>query len=104
MTIYYDFKEGDEYLKYSKLDGMKIVSLDAKEVGEVNGAEVDTKSWTITHIHIELSDNALKELNIKKPLIGHVTLCFPVGFIKKVGDVITLSRNLDGLKKIPECR
>jgi sporulation protein YlmC with PRC-barrel domain len=91
-------------MKYSKLDGMKIVSLDAKDVGEINGAEVDTKNWSITHIHIELSDSALKELNIKKPLIGNVTLCFPVGFIKKVGDVITLSRNLDGLKKIPECR
>jgi len=91
-------------MKYSKLDGMKIVSLDAKDVGEISGAEVDTKNWSITHIHIELSDSALKELNIKKPLIGNVTLCFPVGFIKKVGDVITLSRNLDGLKKIPECR
>ena len=91
-------------MKYSKLDGMKIVSLDAKDVGEVNGAEVDTKSWKITHIHIELSDTALKELNIKKPLIGNVTLCFPVGFIKKVGDVISLTRNIDGLKRIPECR
>ena len=91
-------------MKYRKLDGMKILSLDAKDVGEVNGLEIDTKNWKITHIHIELSDNALKELNIKKPLLGHVSLCFPVGFIKKVGDVISLSRNLDGLKRIPECR
>ena len=91
-------------MKYRKLDGMKILSLDAKDVGEVNGLEIDNKNWKITHIHIELSDNALKELNIKKPLLGHVSLCFPVGFIKKVGDVISLSRNLDGLKRIPECR
>jgi sporulation protein YlmC with PRC-barrel domain len=83
---------------------MKIVSLDAKEVGEINGLEIDIKDWKVTHIHIELFDNALKELNIKKPILGNVTLCFPVGFIKKVGDVITLSRNLDGLKKIPQCR
>jgi sporulation protein YlmC with PRC-barrel domain len=91
-------------MKYRKLDGMKIVSLDAKDVGEVNGMEFDPKNWKITHIHIELSDIALKELNIKKPLLGRVTLCFPIGFIKKVGDVISLSRNLDGLKRIPECR
>ena len=91
-------------MKYSKLDGMKIVSLDAKEVGELNGLEIDVKDWKVTHIHIELTDNALKELNIKKPILGHISLCFPVGFIKKVGDVITLSRNLDGLKKIPQCR
>jgi sporulation protein YlmC with PRC-barrel domain len=91
-------------MKYSKFDGLKVVSLDAKDVGEVTGAEIDTKEWKITHIHIELSDGALKELDIKKPLIGKVTLCFPVGFIKKVGDVITLSRTVDGLKRIPECR
>ena len=91
-------------MKYSKFDGMKVVSLDAKDVGEVSGLEIETKDWKVTHIHIELTDNAIKELNIRKPLIGHVNICFPVGYIKKVGDVITLSRNLDGLKKIPECR
>ena len=91
-------------MKYSKFDGMQVVSLDAKDVGEVSGLEIDPKTWKITHIHIELSDNAMKELNVRKPLIGHVTICFPVGYIKKVGDVITLARNLEGLKKIPECK
>ena len=91
-------------MKYSKFDGMKVVSLDAKEVGEVNGLEVDIKDWKVTHIHIELTDNAIKELNIRKPFIGHVTICFPVGYIQKVGDVITLARNLEGLRKVPECR
>jgi len=91
-------------MKYSKFDGMKVVSLDAKDVGEVSGLEIDTKDWKVTHIHIELTDNAIKELNIRKPFIGKVNICFPVGYIQKVGDVITLARNLDGLKKIPECR
>jgi len=91
-------------MKYNKFDGMKVVSLDAKEVGEVSGLEIDIKDWKVTHIHIELTDNAIKELNIRKPLIGKVTICFPVGYIQKVGDVITLARNLEGLKKIPECR
>ena len=91
-------------MKYSKLDGMKVVTLDGFNAGEISGIEIDTKNWDTTHIHIELTGNAIKELNIRKPLIGHVNICFPVGYIKKVGDVITLSRNLDGIKKIPECR
>ncbi len=91
-------------MKYNKFDGMKVLSLDAKDVGEVSGLEVDTKNWKVTHIHIELTDNAIKGLNIRKPLIGKVNICFPVGFIQKVGDVITLARNLDGLRKVPECR
>ena len=91
-------------MKYNKFDGMKVLSLDAKDVGEVSGLEVDTKNWKVTNIHIELTDNAIKGLNIRKPLIGKVNICFPVGFIQKVGDVITLARNLDGLRKVPECR
>ena len=91
-------------MKYNKFDGMKVLSLDAKDVGEVSGLEVDTKNGKVTHIHIELTDNAIKGLNIRKPLIGKVNICFPVGFIQKVGDVITLARNLDGLRKVPECR
>jgi len=91
-------------MKYSKFDGMKVVSLDAKDIGEVNGLEIDPKNWKITHIHIELSDTAMKELDIKKPFLGKVTICYPVGFIEKVGDIITLSRTLEGLRKVPECR
>ena len=91
-------------MKYGKFDGMQVVSLDAKDVGEVNGLEIDVKNWKITHIHIELSDSAMKALNIKKPLLGRITICYPVGFIQKVGDIITLSRTIEGLRKIPECR
>ena len=91
-------------MKYSKFQGINVVSLDAKEVGEVTGLEIDPKNWKITHIHIELSDGAMKELDIKKPFIGKVTICYPVGFIEKVGDIITLSRTIEGLRKVPECR
>jgi len=91
-------------MKYSKFEGINVVSLDAKDVGEVNGLEIDPKNWKITHINIELSDNAMKELDIKKPFMGKVTICYPVGFIEKVGDVITLSRTVEGLRKVPECR
>jgi sporulation protein YlmC with PRC-barrel domain len=91
-------------MKFGTLDGMKVVSLDAKNVGEVTGIEIDEKKWIITHIHIELSDDALDELKFKKPFIGKITICLPVGFINKVGDVISLSRTVEGLRRIPECR
>ncbi|MBN2066148.1 MAG: hypothetical protein JW771_04995 [Candidatus Thermoplasmatota archaeon] len=91
-------------MKFSQLDGMKVVSLDAKNVGEISGVEIDEKKWVVTHVHIELSDDAIKQLDFKKPFMGKVTICFPVGFITKVGDVISLSRTLEGLRRIPECR
>lgn len=91
-------------MKYSKLDGMNVVTLDGFQAGEISGMELNTKKWEATHLHIELSDEAVKELGYKKPLLGHITICLPVGYIKAVGNVVTLTRNLKGLDKIPECK
>lgn len=91
-------------MKFSKLDGMKVVSLDANRIGEISGLEIDTRKWGVTHLHIELTDETIKELGFRKPLIGNITICLPVGYVKAVGDFVTLSRTLDGLKKIPECK
>jgi len=91
-------------MKFSKLDGMDVVTLDGFKAGEISGMELDTKNWEATHLHIELSDEAIRELGYKKPLLGHITICLPVGYIKAVGNVVTLTRNLKGLDKIPECK
>lgn len=91
-------------MKFSKLDGMKVVTLDGLNAGEISGIEIDTKKWEATHLHIELADQAVKDLSFKKPIIGHITICIPVGFVKAVGDFVTLNRNLDGLKRILECK
>ena len=91
-------------MKFSKLDGMDVVTLDGFKAGEISGMELNTKKWDVTHIHIELSDEAVKELGFKKPLLGHITICLPVGYVKAVGNVVTLTRSLKGLDKIPECK
>ncbi len=91
-------------MKFSKIDGMDVVTLDGFKAGEISGIDVNTKKWEVTHMHIELSDDAIKELGFKKPLLGNITICLPVGYIKAVGNVVTLSRHLKGLGKIPECK
>ena len=91
-------------MKFSKIDGMKVFSSDAFKVGEVSGAEIKTKQWEITHLYIELSDEAATKLGYKKPLLGHITICIPINYIKTVGDVLTLNRTIPELKKLPECK
>ncbi|MGC9308736.1 MAG: PRC-barrel domain-containing protein [Thermoplasmatota archaeon] len=91
-------------MKFSKLEGMQVFSSDANVVGEVTGAEIRTKNWEITHLCIELSDEAVVKLGHKKPFIGHITIHLPVSYIKTVGDVVTLDRTLRELKKIPSSK
>lgn len=91
-------------VRVSGLNGKKIITTDAFRVGEVSGAEVDTNQWRITHLHINLTKEATKELEFKKPVLGHVTLCLPVTLVKAFGDVITLNKTMQELKGMPECK
>ena len=93
-------------MRFSKLDGMDVVTLDGFEAGEISGMELNTKKQEVTHLHIELSDEAIKELGFKKLLLGHITItiCLYIGYVKAVGNVIACTRNLKGLDKIPECK
>ena len=91
-------------VRVSGLNGKKIITTDAFTVGEVSGAEVDTNQWRITHLHINLTKEATKELEFKKPVLGHVTLCLPVTLVQAFGDVITLNKTMQELKRMPECK
>lgn len=90
-------------VEVSELNGMKVITADAFEVGEVSGAEMG-KDWKVTHLHVNLSKKAAEELGFKRPLLGHVTICLPVDLVKGIGDVITLTKERLALKDIPECK
>lgn len=91
-------------VKVSKLNGMKVITTDAYAIGEVDGAEVDTGLWRITHLHITLTNDVTKELGYRKPFLGHLTICLPVNIVKSISEVITLNKQLEQLKVLPACR
>ena len=86
-----------------KLNGKKVITSDAYNVGEVDGAEVDTDIWTVPHLQVSLSNEAAKELGFKKPFMGSIKVCIPTASINRFGDVITLFKSLKELKELPEC-
>jgi len=90
-------------VKVDRLNGKKVITTDAFNVGEVSGAEMDDQ-WRITHVHVNLNKEATKELGFKKPMLGHITICLPVSLIQGFQDVITLSKTKEELKALPECK
>ena len=42
-----------------RLDGRKVVTSDAKVVGEVGGVYAEIEDWNITHLAVELNDEAI---------------------------------------------
>jgi len=87
-----------------KINGMRVVTADAFTVGDVDGLQLDQKTWNVTHLDIELTDESLRELGFKKPLLGAVRICLPVSFVNKFGDIITLKSDLAQLKGLDSCK
>jgi sporulation protein YlmC with PRC-barrel domain len=88
----------------SKMNGVKVITANSYTLGEVEGANIDTKSWKMTHVKVELSDEATRELGYSKPLLGTVKVCLPVESIAGYGDVMTLNKSLMELKGLNECK
>ena len=91
-------------MKVSNLNGMTVITADAFTLGEVDGAHADTGTWQITHLEVALNKETTRELGLKKPILGSLTVCLPITTIKKVGDVITLNKSLLEFKNLKECK
>lgn len=87
-----------------KLVGLSVISSDAKRLGEIVGTEVDTDSWKVTHLHVDLTDESIRALSYKKPFLGGINICLPIAYVSKVKDVVALKITLDDVKKSPECK
>lgn len=75
-------------------------------LGEVKGANIDTKTWQINQLHVKLSDTASEELGFKKRF-GSSTVCMPVKLVQAVADVVNVAPSLKELSEsheITECR
>jgi sporulation protein YlmC with PRC-barrel domain len=86
----------------SELIGKTVVGAKARTLGSVNDVEVDTGKWLVTHLHVNLTGEATRELGFKKPLMGSVTVYVPISLAQAVGDIITLSKGIRELKDVIE--
>ena len=86
------------------LYGKSVVTTDAYSLGEVDGIEFDVDKAAITHIRVDLTKEAAKELRFKKPIMGNVYVCIPLGLVQAYGHVVTLNAPLSQIKTLRECQ
>ncbi len=89
-------------MRPEKLNDKKVIDTQAKVMGEVAGIEIDTSTWKVTHLCINLSDDAIEALGYKRPFIGRVLIDIPVETVEKIQDVVTLSRSTEEVKNLVE--
>jgi len=98
------FSEGKIMVSVNALFGKNVVGEEAIIIGESTGAQIDLPRWLITHIQVKLTDEVTRELGYKKPFLGSVEVLLPVGFVKAVGDIISVNKSIKELKNIFEPR
>jgi sporulation protein YlmC with PRC-barrel domain len=89
-------------VSFDKISGKFVICAGGFDLGELNGVEMNTDDWQVTHLHVKLSKPASEDLGFKKRFIRNSTVCVPTSLVSKVGDNILLNKTLDELTKHPE--
>jgi sporulation protein YlmC with PRC-barrel domain len=88
-------------VSFKELSDKFVICAGGFDLGQVNGVEINTSNWQVTHLHVKLSKSASEDLGFKKR-IGSSIVCVPIALVSSVGDNILLKKSLEELVKIPE--
>jgi sporulation protein YlmC with PRC-barrel domain len=89
-------------VSFDKISGKFVICAGGFDLGELNGVEINTDTWQVTHLHVKLSKPASEDLGFKKKFSRSSTVCVPTSLVSKVGDNILLNKTLEELTKHPE--
>ncbi len=86
-------------MNFEMPDGLAVITKDGKRLGSLTGASVDSESWTVRAIKVEVSKEVGQSLELKKPLFRPLVLTMNKDVVGAVGDVVTLNVELKGLRQ-----
>jgi sporulation protein YlmC with PRC-barrel domain len=86
-------------MRPSELQGKKVVETGAKILGTISDIEFNPVEWKITNLQVELTDESVEALGLKKPRFGRVNVLLSVDAVTAVGDVVNLKRAIADLRE-----
>jgi sporulation protein YlmC with PRC-barrel domain len=88
-------------VSFDKISGMYVICAGGFDLGNVNGININTTTWQVTHLHVKLSKPASEDLGFKKRFRSS-TVCIPISLVSQTGDNILLNKCIDELSRHPE--
>jgi sporulation protein YlmC with PRC-barrel domain len=80
------------------MDHKDVITIDGRKIGLLVGANVDTNTWKVPNIIVEVNKELVVELGLQKSMLKSPKTNISTELINVVGDVIQLSIDLKGLK------
>ena len=94
-------KMGIILVNFDKLTGMFVICAGGFDLGNVNGIEINTINWQVTHLHIKLSKPASEDLGFKKRFRSSNSMrAYLINF--SIWRQYTANKSLDELTRHPE--
>jgi sporulation protein YlmC with PRC-barrel domain len=76
-----------------------VITKDGKMIGTLIGADIETASWSVPTIRIEVDKDIIRELGLEKSMMKSTKIKLSTGLIELVGDIVQLSVNLKSLRE-----
>ncbi|MEM2944644.1 MAG: hypothetical protein QW087_07890 [Methanomassiliicoccales archaeon] len=80
-------------------DKKDVITKDGKRIGTFVGATVDTETWKVVTLVVEVSKDVIEDLKIKKSVLKIPRVAIKTDSVGVVGDIVQL--NID-FKTLPE--
>lgn len=82
---------------HKKLIGLRVVTQDGTTLGEVEGFDIDTDTWSVVAIAVHLDRHVLEPLKLTKPMFGTPSVKIGAATVAGVGDSVVLKSALADL-------
>jgi len=84
-------------LEMGCIENRNVITTDGRMIGTLTGAWIDTSTWTITSLVVELEKDVVEDLRVKKPLLRTAKVSVPTSAVLNVGDVVQLNTDITNL-------
>ena len=81
-----------------ELRGRPVITADGQVLGEIKRLFLDTDSWSVTSILVEMRAASAHQLGASRSLFRAAAIELPIGAIQSVGETVVLSVRLDDLR------
>jgi sporulation protein YlmC with PRC-barrel domain len=85
-------------LELSSSERKDVISHDGRKIGVLVGVNIDTKTWTVHAIVVEVNKDIIEELQVKKSMLKLPRINLKTDIVGVVGDIVHLNVDLKNLK------
>ena len=75
---------------HRQLAGKKVFTQDGTDIGDIEGLDIDTDTWTVVALEVKLERKVLERLNMEKPVFGSPSVKLSVERVAGVTEAVVL--------------